>query len=367
MHRKLRIAFVSGHACIRCQKEAIPLSGNGHEVFMLAGKIPPGYEYYQNFILAPGINHYLDAISALSPVVDLFHVHNEPSWFVTAIKERSDKPVVLDVHDSYLARMTPEESAELQEKGIKAWRVMSEERNNFQLADALVFPGEKFANLVCGEFRLDQPRLILPSYLPRSFYIYHSGSWYGGMVYEGRVDLKSYYQKDPKNLGFKYCDYEDFAGQMKSLGMDFHIYGPSTDNEEFQKIYEPLCHLHGAFPFEVLMKEVAKHDWGLVGNVFPSAEWNIAFPNKLFDYIGASVPVVCINAPEVGKFVTKYGIGIEVDSLEDLRTRWAEHRTCRANLVKHRQKWVMEAHIHKLEELYEKAIEDKRVRDFPSP
>jgi hypothetical protein len=37
-------------------------------------------------------------------------------------------------------------------------RETSEERNNFQLADGLVFPGDEFRELVTGEFKLTSRR-----------------------------------------------------------------------------------------------------------------------------------------------------------------------------------------------------------------
>jgi glycosyltransferase involved in cell wall biosynthesis len=351
----LNISFVSGHACIRCQKEALPLLEKGHKVHLVAGKIPGYYEQYSSFSYASGVNNYIEAIKMLDKVVDVFHVHNEPSWFVTLIKEHSNKPVILDVHDSWLARMTEEEAEKMREEGKDVSRYYSEERNNFQLADALVFPSKPFAKQIMDEYGLTQPHLILPSYLPESFYRYNMDHYWGGLVYEGRVDLGKEIEKDPNLHGFRYCDYEDTAKEAQKLGLQFHIYTTRND-EAFKGVYEGISYLHEPRDVDKLLKSLTRHDWGLVGNVNPTPEWEVAFPNKLFEYIAACVPVVAINAKECGKFLKKHKIGIEVKSLDELKERWDEHTEIRKTLIKKRQQFTMNANIHLLEELYGKVL-----------
>src|SRR4051812_34350563 len=102
--------MVAGHACIRVQKMALPLIQKGHEVHLIAGKVPSFWPNYKSFSLCSDIDQYQAAIK-LHQNADVFHCHNEPSWFVTAVKEiYPNKPVIMDVHDSYLTRYTPEEA-----------------------------------------------------------------------------------------------------------------------------------------------------------------------------------------------------------------------------------------------------------------
>ncbi len=331
----------------------IPLMDRGHDVRLIAKKEVPFVEWYKTFTYTFGVNNYVDAIDMHAGVTDVFHVHNEPSWFVTAIKERCDVPVVLDVHDSFLARTTPEEEDRQREEGLDTFRVSVEERNNFQLADALVFPAQKFADIILKEFKLDVPYIILPSYVSRQFYQYHGKSWLGGLVYEGRCDLQAAIDETPRMRGFQYAVYEELAKQAKEMNMDFHLYATRTD-KPFMDVYDDIAFVHAALPFEDMLAHVGRHDWGLVGNSFESSEWDVAMPNKLFEYIAAGVPVVAMNARDCGEFVEKHGIGIQVKSLEELAQRWDEHTRCRKTLLKIRQRFTMEKHIHKLEELYEK-------------
>lgn len=358
--------MVSGHACIRVQKMALALVEKRHKVYHVAGKMPSYVENYESFMLCTHLDQYIEGIKLLADKVDIFHAHNEPSWFVNMIKEHCNVPVILDVHDSYLARMTSEEEDYLKSQGKDVYRVLTEERNNFQLADGLVFPGEKFGNMIRSEFKLNQPYLILPSYLPRKLYKYDTYEWLGGIVYEGRVDLTEENEKD-NNHGFRYANYERFAQKAHEQGIDFHIYANRKD-EKFLNTYKDIAYVHEPKPFDKLLKSIGKHDWGLVGNLDYTPEWNVAFPNKLFDYIGACVPIVAMKADSVAKFITEHDIGIEVESMEELRDRWHEHTRCRKNLMRIRQELSMDAHIDKLEKLYETVIsKDLEIDCFKIP
>lgn len=351
--KPLNIVMVSGHACIRCQKEAIPLIERGHKVHMVAGKIPSFYEQYASFMLCADVGQYIEAIKlhVNSGKVDVFHCQNEPSWFVSAIKEVCDHiPVILDVHDSYLARSTREEATAALDKGEKHVRVVTEERNNFQLADALVFPGDDFREVVTSEFRLDQPCLTLPSYVPARFFKYQTRDWHGGLVYEGKVNLPS--ESKGYNSGFAYCDYTEVADQTDKLGMDFHLYAGRKD-EKFREHYSRAhTFVHEPLDYENLLDNVSRHDWGLVGNTTKTREWQVAMPNKLFEYLATGVPVVSMNADNCSRFVEATGVGIVAESPDELAARWGEHRDRRKKVFRERQGWSMNAHIHELEGFY---------------
>lgn len=347
----MRVVMVSGHSCIRVHKMAIPLIEKGHEVHLVARKLSSFWQQYKSFLMCEDIEQYAEAIKLHAPKADVFHCHNEPSWFVSLIKEITDKPVILDVHDSYLARSTPEEAEEALSNGEKHVRVSVEERTNFQLADGLVFPGDDFREVVTGEFNLKQPALTLPSYVPRRYFQYDFKDWHGGLVYEGKVTLPS--ETKGYSSGFRYCDYTDACKHTSDIGMDFHLYAGRTD-EKFRKHYSfPHTFVHEPLNYEPLMACIGRHDWGLVGNVTKTREWDVAMPNKLFEYIATGVPVVAMNASNSSRFLEDTGMGISVSSPAELGERWSEHTKVRKRLFKERQNWSMNAHIEKLERFYE--------------
>lgn len=346
----MNIVMVAGHACIRVQKMAIPLIEKGHNVHLVAMKVPSFWEQYKTFTLCSDVGQMIEALKLYDKSdIDLFHCHNEPSWFVSALKEITDKPVILDVHDSYLARSTAEEATEALDGGNQHLRVHTEERNNFQLADALVFPGDDFREVVTSEYKLDQPALTLPSYVPSRFYAYATRDWHGGLVYEGKVNLPT--ESKGAHTGFAYCDYTDLAKRTKALGMDFHLYSGRSD-EKFSKHYGEYAFIHKGLAYEELLNSVSRHDWGLVGNTTKTREWQVAMPNKLFEYMATGVPIVSMNADYCSKFIKETGVGITAEGPEELAERWKEHRDCRKKLFKERQAWSMNAKINLLENFY---------------
>lgn len=354
-NRPLNIAMISAHGCIRAHKMAIPLIERGHHIHLIAMQLNSYWEQYRSFALCCDVEQVLEsmALYVASGKIDLFHCHNEPSWFVSALKEITDIPVILDVHDSYIARSTKEEAIATRDTGKIHIRETCEERNNFQLADGLVFPGNAFRKVVSDEYGLNQPALTLPSYVPRRFYNYKARDWHGGLVYEGRVNLPS--ETSGAHTGFQYCDYTDVATRTKEIGMDFHLYAGRTD-QKFRAHYDERAYIHKAAEYGDLIDAVSRHDWGLVGNSIATREWDVAMPNKLFEYMAAGVPVVAMNAADCAEFVESEGVGISVKGPEELGERWREHRECRKRLIKCRQSWSMNANIHKLEEFYQQFI-----------
>lgn len=327
---------------------ALPLIESGkYEVHLIANRHTSFAECYNTFIHWIDLGQVNNAIK-LHKDADIFHVHNEPSWFVTLIKEICDTPVVLDVHDSFLARCTPEEASTQLPDGTHPVRISVEERNNFDLADALVFPGQRFRDLVVGEFKLSQKDIVLRSHVPRRMYRYTMQDWFGGLVYEGKVQLET---NTRASYGFKYCDYYDLAKECYENKLPFHLYG-GRDDDAFVERYGEYAIVHKPEVFDVLLRKISAHDWGLVGNIHKTYEWDNAMPNKLFEYIAAGVPIVALNAGECGEYVKEHGIGIEVKSLKELMERWGEHRAIRRNLLKTRAKFSMEENIKPLEELY---------------
>jgi len=356
----MKIAMVAAHACVRVQKIAIPLIERGHEVSLISQKIPSFADQYDTICECPTARQFLKAIEVYAKHVDIFHCHNEPSWFVTAIKEITDKPVILDVHDTYLTRLKPDEETELQKKGHRPLRVSFEERNNFQLADGLVFVSDPFKEIIINEFKLSQPNITLPSFLPDFLYQYQAKrrNWIGGLVYEGRVDLPGETKEGSTQHGFRYCDYIKLAKQARGIGIDFHLYSGRVleTDVEFFDAYKDFAILHTGRSYSHLMESIGRHDWGLVGNIDPTPQWEIALPNKFFEYIAAAVPIVAINAGHCAEWIEKYGIGIVVKDLHELAERWSEHTEMRKRLIRVRREFIMQKHIGKMEDFYGKFV-----------
>ena len=335
---------------MRMNKIGLVLIQKGYNVHVITHKVSQYCEIYKSI----GVYQLHNLIQLHKDAV-LFHVHNEPSWFVTAVKQEFfDKPVIIDVHDSILLRRSHKEVEKARDPDI--FRVSADERNNFQLADGLVYVCSPMQRIVNGEFGITQPNIILPSAVPRRMYRNDFFKWEQGLVYEGRIDLPSQLAKQWDF--FKYCDYVEFAKGCAKHNIPFHVYTPKR-NVELRQVYGALCKLYPPKAYDDLIHQIGRHDWGFVGNSFKTPEWKYGLSNKLFDYMAANLPIIAWNADTNWNFIKKYKIGIKVNSFEEMVDRWGEVRECRKNLTKIRLSLALENYIERLEKLYEEVLDVK--------
>jgi glycosyltransferase involved in cell wall biosynthesis len=354
---------------MRVQKIGICLMNLGHEVHLISNKITQFCENYATTTMYQSANQLRDAIK-LHADADIFHAHNEPSWYVTAVKEIfPKKKIILDVHDSNLLRRTDEEVEEANDPAI--FRHSVDEKNNMQLSDGLVYVCEPMREIVTDEYLLTQPNVVVPSSIPRQMFRFDYGIGYRkGLCYEGRIDVVEDLKKQWDF--FSYCNYVPMAEKCAEKGIPFYIYTTRKD-EHVRKVYGDRCFLAEPLEYTKLLRVISAHDWGLVGNLGRHPEWQHALPNKLFEYMAASLPIVCMNADHVWDFIKDTGMGIKVSSLDELIERWPEQRQCRKNVVARRMDYCLEKYIPGLEELYEKVLSNERpavetpVKNKPKP
>ena len=253
---------------------------------------------------------------------------SEPSWVVPVIREiLPKKKLVLDIHDAQVWR-----SSDPRYKS-------AEERLSFAWADSLVVPSDTCKKILEPK----QPCLVLPPYVNDFCYQSRGWAWKGGIVYQGRVDL-------PSSKEFmSYSRYEELAKQLKDE-IPLHIYmpGKEEDLKPWYDIYRPLCTFNKGLQYEAMLSALGFYDWGLCGNITKHQEWDVAMPNKLFDYMAGGIPIIALNCKEVAKFVKKHKVGIAVSSIQEIKDRWEEREQCQRNVFLKRFNFTMEKHIEKL-------------------
>ena len=340
--------MVAGHCCIRVHKMAMPLHQLGYEVNLILHRFPTQVDNcYKNIALFRTPEQLWEAIRAMEPETDIFHCHNEPNYLVSAVKETTDKPVILDWHDSFLLRRPETEEEKV--------RITVEERNNAYLADAHCFCNEPMQEVVTKEFEIStKPSCILWSYVPKTFYRWDMFRWIGGVCYEGRVDLPDIKKQKDYDF-FTYCEYTEMAKALKEAGITFYLYPGKIEIVNYYREKE-LIDGGGIFDYANLIKKIGRHDWGLIGNLHSHREWEYAMPNKLFEYMAAQMPVIAINAGFAGEWIESEGIGINVKTIDEIKDQWDERDRCRNNVIRKRLSYCMENHIHKLEDLYGEVI-----------
>ena len=337
--KKIRILIVSERTCIRTIKQVIALSKN-HEVHLITKRQVAG-DWLKTVTLYDGTEKRLRDALKLYDFVDIVYAAAEPSWLVFVIREvLKKKKLVLDIHDAMIWRTTELEYSS------------AEERLAFDWVDGVVVPSLSCKTELVKRHPVRCPIVVLPPYVNECFYYSRQWQRVGGIVYQGRIDLPG--AKDFMN----YCKYEELNELLYKEDIPFTIYMPGEEAQlkKWRAIYEPKATFLKGLPYEEMVAAMGFYDWGLCGNIKEFREWDLAMPNKLFDYLAGGIPVIALNAELVGRFVEEQGVGISVKSIQEIKDRWDERAQCQKNVFLKRYEFSMEQHIYVVENLLERLV-----------
>jgi len=299
------------------------------ELHLVTHSVPQAdiYETVSFFHNAPGLKRALERYKD----VDIIHAVSEPSWVVIACREiLPDKKIVYDWHDAQIWRSEKADHASAEERLVSNW------------VDAIIVPSESCKALI--ETKL--PCVVLPPYVNECHIAYNAWGYVGGIVYEGRIDAPE--QKEFMN----YAKYTDLCKEFDKEGIAFNIFSPSASKPEVLKAYKDICTLNQGVPHDHLINCLGVFDWGLCGNLGKHREWDVAMPNKLFEYMAGGIPIIALNAEETGKFVVEHGVGIAVSSVQEIKDQWEKREACQRNVMLKRNQFTMEKHINIVKDLY---------------
>ncbi len=71
----------------------------------------------------------------------------------------------------------------------------------------------------------------------------------------------------------------------------------------------------GKKPYSEMMQYTALADVGLTLDKPSNLNYRFSLPNKVFDYLHATTPVICTDLPEVAGLIRKYDVGVVLDKL----------------------------------------------------
>jgi glycosyltransferase involved in cell wall biosynthesis len=71
----------------------------------------------------------------------------------------------------------------------------------------------------------------------------------------------------------------------------------------------------GKKPYSEMMQYTALADVGLTLDKPSNLNYRFSLPNKVFDYLHATTPVICTDLPEVAGLIRKYDAGILLSEL----------------------------------------------------
>lgn len=335
----MKVLVVANRVCARTVKQMIALS-NHVELHLVTHTIPEAdvFEsvsfYHEVDGLKKALKRYEDC--------DIIHAVSEPSWVVIACREvLPNKKIVYDWHDAQIWRSDKAEDASTEERLVSNW------------VDGIIVPSQSCKTLIDSPI----PTVVLPPYVNKQNIAYNAWGYVGGIVYEGRVDV-------PEMKSFMdYAKYVDLCKRFEEEGIAFSIYSPFSEKPRHKEVYKNICSWNRGLPYDQLINYLGVYDWGLCGNIGKHREWDVAMPNKLFEYMAGGIPIIALNAKETGDFVEKHGVGISVSSIEEIKDRWDERDRCQKNVMLKRNQFTMEEHIGAVTELYKRVLSQPLKED----
>ena len=256
---------------------------------------------------------------------DLIHIHNEPNWPVVIAKEYQDAPVLMNVHDVTSARPLQADSFE---------------EAAFQAADAFVFISD-WQRDFCIKIGLDvkdKPYCILSNYASDSTIVEKPLlPKIGGVVYIGGLDKRG--------LKNSWRDLSPVADEMEKRGIPFHVF-PGNPGIDYGIVHQTIME------YSVITHRMAQYDWGFSGTMMPNEAWHHSYPNKVFEYFAAGIPVLALNNPLIKQFCDE-GLGIYLPDEHAIRgLERIDPKPYAKRVREQRHRFTMSYNIKPLQDLY---------------
>jgi glycosyltransferase involved in cell wall biosynthesis len=284
---------------------------------------------------------------------DLIHSHNLPdSLTVIALELFAGRvPVVHDVHDLQSLRQTPyehgfpepDEPLALEQLAIEecsALVAVSEELlEEIRARHHVTAPTLAFANYALWR----ELPLVLPPAKRRNGHPPH-------LVYQGTLSTNG--------------GHYDLAGIFRAIvseGISLDVY-PSRPVPAYAELAADLpgLRVHATLPPPRLLAALPAYDFGWAGfnSALNGAHLDTCLPNKFYEYVGCGLPVLTLRHRALSRLVSDGGFGLSLTTLDDLVRQLSavdvvEFRRC---IAASRFELTVEAHIHRLAELYEAVV-----------
>jgi len=346
----MKIALIARRPCIRLAKQAYALFLQGHDVYLVSQD--DGMKELDCFSLvinAPNAKHIEEAVKFLKKEVDLFVVHNEPTWPVAIVKNAApEKKVILDYHDSIYWYM----DIGAEKGGINEDVSWYEEDYCVALADGFTVGSEASRDEL--RMRTDKPIAVVPPACLRNDFRYQPLNFVGGLAVQGGHSVPGNYTRVMEH----WRDYTKLYTFLKGKCHVF-VYSPAVmfDPEcPMDKHYKNLVTGMTKVPYADLLNRLGEHTWNLVGNWIYHQVWKYSAPNKFYDAIAAGVPSIVFNIKSVTDIIKEEGFGIVVEHPQEILDRWDEQKKCRAELIKKREKYCMDNFIGRAVDLYTEVL-----------
>jgi glycosyltransferase involved in cell wall biosynthesis len=347
----LTVAHITPHACIRAIKLALTSSDFGHKPILVAqnviGNLHPWWAFplvatwYRGVMEKESRLQFQDTIKSLDPLVDIWHIHNEPDWPVTIVDKLSDKPIIYDIHDMVSQRAG--KPVEEEEEALSRCDGVSVVSRRYQ---EIVLP--KIGNKPVHEILSGVPKEWMPkkrATLRRQ-----------GIVYEGGL-------ASPGLAEFPCRMWNEVFNDLHKMGIQTWAY---PGNPDVNRTFYPRTIILGPIEYVTLLSELTQYDFALIGSPIPDPMFDGSIPNKLFEYMAAGIPMICMNAPQVSEFLLATGMGVTVSDVSQIpqAMEMIQESGCAQRIWENRFAWSADRQMWSLLQLYEKVLHKEIRKPF---
>lgn len=143
--------------------------------------------------------------------------------------------------------------------------------------------------------------------------------------------------------------------EMRKAGADVTCYTQS----QVSKDYQEAATMKHPLPCRELVQQVSEYSAGLCGSPYPDQNMLSAYPNKLFEYIAAGIPVICVGREHaMAKFIEDNKIGVAIGDPASIMVAldMIEHDNLRANVIAIRDKFSMDTQVDKVTQFYHRQL-----------
>lgn len=329
-----KVLFIQNAACIRTNKVATALTSKGIQTDIIYLIAHPSTVYkdielpYNNIYQLDDVNQMIEFIN--NSDYDILYSSNEPDY-LTVLFTSTNKPIVHDTHDMMSLR-----------SDISIEQLVFEYVANVKSAGN-IYVNEAIRDIGIKRFDLkNKPVFTLHSYieqemLPNKYYRKLSdidGEVH--CVFEGGL------ASEPGHHRFL----EPMILELAQSKVHVHLHCP-VDPEYIVTLQKKSSYIHyeGILSPKLLIEEMTKYDIGLA--IFNLSErnrtfLNTAFPNKIWDYLAAGLPILFANLTSFEQFAETSGVGRVFDFNGNIKKQIEELINIKVErAVLRKNKWLM--------------------------
>ena len=355
----MRVLFLQRQPCVRALKYAVGLRGAWPDLELgFASQGQTLTEFYgSGDELFDGwwdLGHDARPLDELGAVLDdfqpdLIHSHNLPDVLTVLALDvvGGSTPVVHDIHDLQSLRHTP-----YRDGFPEPVDPLGLERAAIEGASALITVSPELADVVRARYELPERTLVLGNLALRRDRVVDLPRRGGGertptIVYEGSLSTDG-----------GHYDLRDLFRTVADAGVDLAIH-PSRPAPGYADLAAERRNIRCHEPLDpaTLMRTLPRYDLGWAGfNATLNAEHlDTVLPNKLFEYLGAGLPVVTLRDHlALRRFVEEEGVGVVLDDAPDIAeaVRDLDMESLRRTVAEKRDRFTFEAQVGEVIDLY---------------